>query len=160
MSSVLVTSRRRPRHPCGCPVRAPSHEALELEQGAPPCTFRRHHKMNDADCPAGGSSPIVARPGPGGTRCGSCQAHAPGTAQAQWSRLLPGSIASKSVCRLARLTAALPKNEAHRARMPARRTRRARPTDTAVMPCDQSRSKPRLASSSRIASPVPGPKAG
>ena len=45
-------------------VRALSHQGLEREQGAPPCTFRHTPKRNGADCPAGGSTLIATGLGP------------------------------------------------------------------------------------------------
>src|SRR5450631_3884537 len=95
MSSVLATPWR-PEHPCGCPYPCCEPSAPEPGQGAPPCTFR-HTPKEWLELPGGRFEPEHHRPcAPGGTRCGSGQALAPRTAQAQCSRLLPGLIASKS----------------------------------------------------------------
>jgi hypothetical protein len=64
MSSVRSRRRRRPELPCGCPVRALSREALELERGAPPCTFRRTLKQVWRGLPGGRFDPERRQPRP------------------------------------------------------------------------------------------------
>jgi hypothetical protein len=196
MSSALVTSLGRPEHPCGCPVHALSRKAPEPGQGAPPCTFRRTHKIrDDADCPAGGSSRSSPAPAHGGDAMriltGSRARNSPGTVLkvTAWVGSIQIGMPPHGGSS-ARVTKRSPRDDAH-AEQPAyrmaglfhRRRRfdrqrcnktangspgqrsgadpKARPADTAaVCRVSQSRFRPRLASSRRMASPVPGPKAG
>jgi hypothetical protein len=160
MSSVLA-ALWRPEHPCGCPHPSSEPEAPECGEGAPPCTFRRTPKRNGADCPAGGSSLII-------------------TGLRSWwnaKRIGSGSGARNSPGTVVKATA-----WAHSIQIGHRRadsmieddrTGRTRRPAPFILPWScpavrrqgqsrfsQSRSRPRLASSRRIASPVPGPKAG
>src|SRR5665811_2483047 len=83
-------------------AQALSHETLELELGAPPCTFRRTPKRNGADCPAGGSSLIVTglRSGwnTGQVWSGSGARNSPGTVS--YTHLRAHETVLDLVCRL------------------------------------------------------------